>query len=555
MLTFHVNGAPIGALAVFLAVFSSIGGFLFGYDTGQISDFQEMDDFKRRFAGCGNTPLADCSFSHVRSGLIVGMLSIGTLIGALIGATLADRLGRKKAVVVDNAMIIVGTIIQLASVSSWVQFFMGRFATGLGIGALSAVIPLYQSETAPKEIRGTLICTYQLMITAGILVAYCISIGTRNVDTNGASWRIVLGLNMLWALILGVGIIFMPESPRWLFAEGRPEEAERSLARIRGVRVEDEDYTVKQTFAEMQAAVEREASMDKFRWIDCFKPKDKLLYRTLLLMTLQAGQQLTGANYFFYYGATVLQGVGLDDSFVAQIILGAVNFVCTFLGLYVMERFGRRIPLIIGGVWQGIWLIIYGAAGTAKDPAEDKSIGNLMIVSSCLFILGYASTWAPGIWTLVGETPRNDARAKTGALATASNWLWNFLLAFFTPFITGAIGYSYGFVFAGCNLAGAAIVYFFLYESSGLSLENVDRMYNDPNCKPWNSSKWVPDGHESRKDYVQGLKAEEKNQGEKHAHRELADDASHDGTYVDVHNTGGSEDPHHAKKHGRRTNA
>ncbi|GAA5887386.1 hypothetical protein JCM5296_007121 [Sporobolomyces johnsonii] len=539
MKTFYVNGAPIGALAILLAVFSSIGGFLFGYDTGQISDFLVMPDFLQRFGQCTDpSDYTTCHFSHVRSGLIVAMLSIGTLFGALIGATLADRLGRRKAVMIDCSVLIVGTIIQVASVSAWYQVMIGRIITGLGVGALSAVVPLYQSETAPKEIRGSLVATYQLMITFGILVAYCISIGTRYVSEGGASWRIVCALNMLWAIILGVGFIFAPESPRWLMGEGRPEEAEKSLARIRGVAVEDNDFSVRTAYLEMEAAVKREASMDKFGWLDCFKPKDKMLYRTLLLMTLQAGQQLTGANYFFYYGATVFQGVGLSDSYVAQIILGAVNFFCTFFGIYIMERFGRRKPLIIGGIWQSCWLIVYAAAGTAQNPEGHQGIGNLMIVSSCFFIAGYASTWAPGIWTLVGETPRNDARAKTGALATSSNWLWNFLIGFFTPFIVGSIHYSYGFVFAGCNMAGAIIVFFFLYESSGLSLENVDMMYNDPNCKPWNSNKWVPEGNESRKDYARGLQAEQKIAAGKPVHRELADDASHsslEGTEVDDH--------------------
>ncbi|GAA5942650.1 hypothetical protein JCM3775_003667 [Rhodotorula graminis] len=552
--TFHVHGAPVGLTAIVLAVFSSIGGFLFGYDTGQIADFLEMDDFKLRFAQCteaGNP--ASCEFSTVRSGLIVAMLSIGTLFGSLIGATLADRLGRKKAIVVDNMVLCIGIVIQCSSFTAWYQFMIGRIVTGLGVGALSAVVPLYQSETAPKEIRGTLVATYQLAITAGILVAYCISIGTRYLDQGGASWRIVCGLTALWSLILMIGILFAPESPRWLFGEGRPEEAERALCRIRGVRPEDNDYTVRQTCDEMQAAVDRESRMDKFRWIDCFKPKDKLLYRTVLLMVLQAGQQLTGANYFFYYGTTVFQSVGNVDPFVAQIILGAVNFGCTFIGLYVMERFGRRIPLIVGGLWQGAWLIVYASAGTAKNPEGNESIGTLLIVSSCLFILGYASTWAPGIWTLVGETPRNDARAKTGALATASNWIWNFLIGFFTPFITRDINYSYGYVFAGCNIAGAIIVYFFLYESSGLSLENVDIMYNDPSVKPWTSRSWVPPGADSRHDYQDGLKAERKTVAEKPAHRELADEtdarSSADGTVV------GSEHPAHAGKHGRKVKA
>jgi len=112
-------------------------------------------------------------------------------------------------------------------------------------------------------------------------------------------------------------------------------------------------------------------------------------------MALQSFQQLTGANYFFYYGATIFDSVGIADSFITQIILGAVNFGCTFGGLYVMEKFGRRVPLIVGGLWNSAWLFVFAAAGTAKDPHEDPGVGKLMICAACLFILGYATTWAP----------------------------------------------------------------------------------------------------------------------------------------------------------------
>ncbi|KAM0747646.1 hypothetical protein T439DRAFT_93472 [Meredithblackwellia eburnea MCA 4105] len=513
MRSFTVNGAPVGAVAILLAVFSSMGGFIFGYDTGQISDFLLMPDFLLRFATCTEPGNSDsCTFSNVRTGLIVAMLSIGTAIGALGGAPIADMLGRRKGIATYCAVVIVGTIIQVASVSSWVQLMIGRIVTGLGIGALSIGVPLYQSESSPKEIRGSLVATYQLFITFGILIAYCISIGTRYItgSASSASWRIVCALNMLWALILGIGILFAPESPRWLMAHDFPEEAEQSLARLRGVKVEDNDFSVRQAWVEIEEAIKKERQTEAVSWIGCFKPHKKTLYRTLLLMALQSLQQLTGANYFFYYGATIFKSVGITDSFVTQIILGAVNFVCTFFGIYVMERFGRRVPLIIGGVWQSMWLFVFAAAGTAKDPQNDKNIGTLMIVSACLFIAGYASTWAPAIWILVAESFPTNSRAKQGALATASNWTWNFLIGFFTPFITGAINYRYGFIFAACNLTGAIVVYLFLYESSKLSLEAVDNMYNDPDTKAWNSAKWVPAGHSSRADFNEAIEAEKK---------------------------------------------
>ncbi|KAG6901422.1 hypothetical protein C0995_012209 [Termitomyces sp. Mi166 len=527
MALFYMHSVPIGYVAILLALVASMGGFIFGYDTGQISDILLMDDFLVRFGTCTTPGLAStCHFTTVRAGLIVSLLSIGTLVGALIGAPIADFLGRRYAMVTECIIFIIGVLIQITAVDVWQQFGMGRWVSGLGVGALSAAVPMYQAETAPARLRGTLTATYQLFITFGIFVAYCISIGTRPMSGAG-SWRTVVGIGFIWPFILMSGIIFMPESPRWLASRGWIDEARHSLARAHGIPrdQEDSDPFLTPAIEEIRTSVEHERRI-RAGWIDCFRPKHKTLYRTLLGMTLQSFQQLTGANYFFYYGATIFQSVGLEDSFVTQIILGAVNFGCTFGGLYVMQRFGRRLPLIIGGIWQSCWLFVFAAAGTAKPPQNNAGIGKckfstlvshstsakylqVMIVSACMFILGYAMTWAPGIWILIGETFPTRTRAKQGALSTASNWLWNFLIAFFTPFIVSAIDFRYGFVFAACNLAGAAIVFFFLYESSDLSLESVDLMYNDPNCRPWTSRQWAPSGYRSRYDLLQQNKAAE----------------------------------------------
>ena len=516
MVQYHIRGAPVGRMAIMLAIVASMGGFIFGYDTGQISDILLMEDFLKRFATCSDpNDHTTCHFNTYIEGLIVSLLSIGTAIGALAGAPTADYFGRRIAMSIECAIFSIGVLIQVTAFKAWYQIMIGRFISGLGVGALSAAVPLYQAESSPKQLRGTLTGTYQLFITFGILVAYCISIGTRE-TYNDAAWRIVIAIGLVWALILGVGILFMPESPRWLLKHGRADEAERSIARVRGVKVEDKVDHVVRDLHEMQDSVKYEQSLSHAGWLDCFRVERKTLYRTLLGMSLQSLQQLTGANYFFYYGATIFNSVGIEDSFVTQIILGAVNFGCTFLGLYVMERFGRRVPLMVGGVWQALWLFVFAAAGTARDPTlpENQHIGKLMIVAACLFIFGYASTWAPGIWILIGETFPTRTRAKQGALATASNWVWNFLIAFFTPLITRQIAYRYGFIFASCNLLGAAVVYFFLYESSSLSLEAVDVMYNDPNVKPWTSRNWEPPadyGYSGRHDLVDQTRAQEAN--------------------------------------------
>ena len=278
---------------------------------------------------------------------------------------------------------------------------------------------------------------------------------------------------------------------------------------MRGAKYGDGNPWVEAEYQDIIAAVKRDQELEEAGWLDCFRRSNKTLYRTFLGMALQAGQQLTGANYFFYFGTSIFQSVGISDPFVTQIILGAVNFVCTFLGLYVLERFGRRKPLIIGAFWQSAWLFVFAIAGVVGGPRPtdiSEGVGKLLIVSACLFILGYASTWAPGVWIFVGETFALRTRAKQAALATLSNWVWNFLISFFSAPIGDAIYFSYGFVFAGCNLANGIISYLFLYETADLTLEAIDMMYNDPDCKAWNSSSWTPPGVESR-DQIKGKDA------------------------------------------------
>jgi len=214
----------------------------------------------------------------------------------------------------------------------------------------------------------------------------------------------------------------------------------------------------------------------------------------MLGMSLQMFQQLTGANYFFYYGTTIFQSVQIS-SFVTQMILNGVNFGVTFIGLYLVEHYGRRKSLIAGSIWMVVCFLIFASVGhfalDIENPQNTPGPGVALIVFACLFILGYATTWGPQVWALIAELFPSRYRAKGMALSTASNWLWNFLIAFFTPFITGAIDFRYGYVFAACNMLGGLIVYFFLIEGQGRTLEEIDTMYLE-RVSPMKSSSWIP---------------------------------------------------------------
>lgn len=493
------------------------------YDTGQISGFQEMPDFQKRFGE--RQADGTYAFTDTRSGLIVGLLSIGTLIGALAGAPIADRIGRRPSITIWSAVVSAGFVIQIASNTSWIQFMIGRLVAGFGVGALSLLIPMFQAETAPPWIRGTLVCAYQLFITLGIFLAACFNYGTySHQKDNSASWRIVIGLGWLWTIILGVGVWFFQETPRFVYRQGRVEDAKRTLVRVYGAP--DNHYAIFIQMEELESKMRAERQQQKTNpvgeMVGMFKAP-RMSYRILLGIVLQMFQQLTGANYFFYYGtvsldhnfhlnATTSSSFYLLDTnhhrtlqtifssvqispFITQMILNGINFGVTFIGLYMVEHFGRRKSLIAGSIWMFVCFLVFASVGhfslDVETPSNTPQAGIALIVMAALFILGYATTWGPMVWTLVAEIYPSKYRAKGMALATASNWTWNFLIAFFTPFITTDIDFALGYVFAGCNLVGGILVYLFVIEGQGRTLEEIDTMYLE-HVNPRTSAAWMP---------------------------------------------------------------
>lgn len=319
-----------------------------------------------------------------------------------------------------------------------------------------------------------------------------INFGTEKLN-GSAQWRIPNGLSAGWAIILGVAILFLPESPRFAYRVGRHEEARRNMARLNG----SDPYSpaVEEEIREIEEKLEAERAGGEHRWYEIFTGP-RMLYRTLLGMTLQAGQQLTGANFFFYYGTTIFKSTGISNSYVTSIILGSVNVGATVAGLWVVKNCGRRISLMVGAAWMFMCFMIYSFVGSflldPNNPSANPTAGKVLIVFTCLFIVAFATTWGPLVWAIVGELYPARYRAPAMALATASNWFFNFLISFFTTFITRKIHYWYGLVFGGCCFALFWVVYFFLIESKDRSLEEIDTMYV-LGVNPITSASWSPE--------------------------------------------------------------
>ncbi|KAL3961033.1 hypothetical protein ACCO45_006150 [Purpureocillium lilacinum] len=446
-----------------MGVLVSMGGMIFGYDTGQISGFLAMPDFLDRF---GQTDAnGDKYFSEVRSGLIVSLLSIGTLFGALSGAPIADKIGRRASISLWSAVTSVGFVIQIAASSAWYQIMIGRFVAGLGVGGLSLL----------------------LFITMGIFLAACFNYGTvTHQGGSSASWRIVIGLGWVWTLVLGFGILAFPETPRFDYRRGRVERARATLCRVYGAG--ENHWAVHTQIEEIESKLRAEDKIQQgpvAEFVGMFRAP-RMAYRIALGVALQMFQQLTGANYFFYYGTTIFKSVQID-SFITQIILNTINFATTFLGLYIVEHYGRRKSLIGGAAWMFVCLMIFASVGhfvlDVDDPASTPTPGIVLIVFGSLFVLGFATTWGPMIWTIQAELAWPSAPPATGSGTFAS--------ASSPPFIVKAIDYSYGYVFAGCNFVAALLVYFFVVEGQGRTLEEIDTMYLE-GVKPWRSTGWEP---------------------------------------------------------------
>ncbi|VUG20132.1 HXT7 [Brettanomyces bruxellensis] len=458
----------------------AFGGFVFGWDTGTISGFVNMPDFLRRF---GQWSDADNEYylSKVRTGLIVSIFNIGCAFGGVTLAKTGDVYGRKKGLMVTMVIYIVGIIIQIASSHSWIQYFIGRIVSGFAVGSTSILCPMFISETSPKAIRGACVSCYQLMITLGIFLGYCTDYGTYHNYDDSRQWRIPLGLCFAWALFMIFGMTLMPESPRFLVEKKRMEEAKKSVAKV-NKSAPDSDFTL-QEVNRIIDAIETEALAGNASWGELFTGKPKIFYRLVMGIMLQSLQQLTGDNYFFYYGTTIFKSVGMNDSFLTSIILGVVNFASTFPSLYVVDHFGRRWTLLGGCIGMMVCLVIFASLGVkalykgAYGVDPNTGAGDGMIFLACLYIFFFATTWGPTVFVVVSETYPLRIRSKGMGLAQSANWLWGFLIAFFTPFITGAIHFAYGYVFFGCVVFAFFYVATCVPETKGMSLEDVDELY------------------------------------------------------------------------------
>lgn len=487
--------------AIVIGLFVAFGGILFGYDTGTINGILAMNFWRKQFSTgyeTGTPPAPAITASQQSE--IVSILSAGTFFGALAAAIIADIIGRRFSLIVSSCVFTFGVILQVAA-TAIPLFVAGRFFAGFGVGLISALIPLYQSETAPKWIRGVIVGSYQFAITVGLLLAAVVDNSSQNRDDTG-SYRIPIAVQFAWAIVLITGMIILPETPRFLIKQGKPEEAARSLSKLR--RLPQDHAAIVDELSEITANHEYELTLGRATWIDCFK--GLVLKRLLTGCLLQALQQLTGINFIFYYGTQYFKNSGITNSFVISMITSAVNVASTLPGLYAIDKFGRRPLLLWGAIGMTVsqlLVAVLGTTTTGQNPTDGTTFSlndgaqKASIAFVCIYIFFFASTWGPIAWVVTGEIFPLKVRAKCLSMTTATNWLLNFAIAYSTPYLVNwgpgnaNLQSKIFFIWFACCFLCITFVYFMIYETKGLTLEQIDELYDEVKVAS-KSVRWTP---------------------------------------------------------------
>ncbi|SPO27005.1 probable monosaccharide transporter [Ustilago trichophora] len=498
--------------AQILAIAICTGGFLFGYDIGVISGCFIMKPFVLAFGSPSDCGVDGCHLPDSRTSLINSSLSIGTFVGALLQAPVSDFFGRKPSMITWASMFMLGAIIQTATVSSWQQFCVGRAFAGLGVGALSGLCPLYLGETAPKHIRGAMVTCYQLLIIFGIFISYGISWATQNFKVSDASWKIPVGLQLLWGIVMLSLMFFLPESPRYCLKNGDVTRAREIMASMRDVTLQPingeprGDKWMEAELAEMKEGIDEENRIFAGRsylgsYLVCFSSKNQMWKRTVNGMMLQTLQQLNGQNFYYYYLPLLSSTLALPlDPFQIQFILGSASLVATVPALYAIEKLGRRPLLLIGAAAEAACSFIVAFVGhyklapkgTPLDQITESqhAAGAVFITFAIVHLVLFSCCWGPGPWLYLSESFNSPTRAKAISLGSASNWAWNFLLSFFANKIASQYGSFIMLIFGSVLIFAWFYVYFMIPETKGISLEDVELLYSQ-HVKPWKSAAWV----------------------------------------------------------------
>lgn len=436
-----------GKQLVYLATaVSAMGGMLFGYDIGVIS-------------GAILFIKKDFSLSPILEEIVVSAVLLGSLAGAAIGGTLTDRFGRRKLLIVTAIIFAVGAIgAALAPGTTWL--IAARIIAGVAIGIASFVAPLYISEIAPVDIRGKLVSINQVALTSGIVISYLIDYAFAGAE----AWRWMFAMALVPAAIFGIGLIFIPDSPRWLAAHGQLDKARSVLGKIR--KPEDVESEL--------SRIQKNAAQQKGHWSELLSPV--LRMAMIVGIGLAIAQQVTGINTVIYYAPTIFKFAGFSSSSVAilaSVGVGAINVIFTLVAMGLMDRVGRRPLLLVSLAGMTLSLAVLGLAFAL--PQMSGILGWVAVGSLMAYVGSFAVGLGPVFWLILSEIYPLAIRGRAMSIGTMVNWGGNLIVAVSFLTLTHVIGKAGTFWMFGAVSVGAwCFAYFLVPETKGKTLEEIE---------------------------------------------------------------------------------
>ncbi|EJC99405.1 sugar transporter [Fomitiporia mediterranea MF3/22] len=472
----------------FLAFIAFWGIVLFGYDTGVAGSVIAQDYFKQHFLSNPDGSIDPKQVTALTSN-VVSVLQAGAFFGALGSAPISARFGRKYTLLGFSLIFIVGAILQtIAGVNGRgiSYIYAGRVIAGLGVGAISAVAPAYVSECSPKDVRGRITGLFQIMVAIGVMLSYFINFGISQHNPVGAKvWQIPFGFQLVPGGIMCIGLLFVKESPRWLASRGRMQEALANLSYLRKLPADNEEVMFE--MAEIEASIEEEQEARRdLGWKEAFLGKGNFV-RFVIAFVIFLLQQWAGQNSVGYYAPQIFAAIGYEgasQSLLASGIYGIVKVLATALFVFfLVESLGRKLSLAISAFGMGTLFFIIGAilkthppgtlpAGAAPPPASKAMAAMLYI-----YVAFYSMGWGPLPWVYVSDIFPTRTRHYGLACASASQWLWNFVVTYTTPHIIANIGYKIFLMFATVNIGAMFTFSLLIPETKGRSLEEMDVIF------------------------------------------------------------------------------
>lgn len=451
---------------ILIAGAAALGGFLFGFDTAVIN-------------GAVTAISKTFNANSVQTGLAVSLALLGSAIGAFYAGKIADRYGRVKAMVVASVLFTISAIGSGLPVGIW-DFTFWRVLGGLAVGAASVIAPAYIAECSPTHLRGRLGSLQQLAIVVGIFIAllcsYFIAVSAGSAESpflfGIAAWRWMFWTEIPPAVLYGMAALMIPESPRYLVAQGREPEAASVLNKIVGGNVLAKIEEIRQTVMR-----EREP-----RFSDLLRRSGGLLPIVWIGIGLSVLQQFVGINVIFYYSSVLWRAVGFSekDSLTITVITGAVNIITTLIAIAFVDKFGRKPLLILGSLGMiltlGTMAAIFGTAplDAAGNPTLSGTPGIVALLAANLYVFCFGFSWGPVTWVLLGEMFNNKIRAAALSVAAAMQWIANFIVSTTFPPILQyfGLGSAYG-LYTTAAAISLFFVLFFIKETKGIELEDM----------------------------------------------------------------------------------